>query len=295
MSSETCRRRRQILQVAPMTEIQSDDLQPFFQQPELQELVRIVLDAGKMVCRYWPGSVSAGITMLDHQIQHKGDGTPVSTADYLSNSALTEGLQRLFPNDSILSEESIFDVEKLRQSTRTWVIDPLDGTSAFLEGRDDFSILVALSQGTRPTLGIQYFPARDELLLSEKGRGAYQNGVQLRVSNEVRCRQGAVYLRNFSPSDLGLASPWMDSGMAFARVARGELDGAVLRLSTHREWDLAAPISIIQEAGGRISDEGGNLVPCGTGSLSSRYFIASNGLVHDELLALVKTAIAQGQ
>lgn len=259
----------------------------FSKDPNLSELVRVVLHAGALVQQYWPGAPSHGVSTGEREIQQKGDGTPVSKADYLSNAALTEGIQRLFPGDAILSEESAYDVDELRRAVRTWVIDPLDGTSAFLEGRDDFSILVALCERTHPSVGIQYFPARDELLLAQQGRGAWLNGAPLQVSSLERCRESAVYIRNFDLSRPELASPWMDSGMAFAKVARGELDGAILRIVTHREWDIAAPISIIQEAGGRVSDEDGGPVPCGIGSLQCRYVIASNGRVHDELLMLI--------
>jgi fructose-1,6-bisphosphatase/inositol monophosphatase family enzyme len=78
----------------------------------------------------------------------------------------------------------------------------------------------------------------------------------------------------------------MDSGLALAQVATGELDGVVLKMKTHKEWDLAAPMAILQEAGARVSDERGGEIPLGVGEIGFRYLIVSNGLVHDELLGL---------
>jgi fructose-1,6-bisphosphatase/inositol monophosphatase family enzyme len=79
----------------------------------------------------------------------------------------------------------------------------------------------------------------------------------------------------------------MDSSLALLKVACGELDAAVIRMTTHREWDIAAPIAVIREAGGVITDEMGTDIRCGMGDVSFRYFVASNGHVHHEILSLI--------
>jgi fructose-1,6-bisphosphatase/inositol monophosphatase family enzyme len=79
----------------------------------------------------------------------------------------------------------------------------------------------------------------------------------------------------------------MDSGLALLKVANGELDGAIIRMTTHREWDLAAPMAVLREAGGRVSDQTGAEIPCGRGIVDFSYCIASNGLIHEELQAII--------
>jgi fructose-1,6-bisphosphatase/inositol monophosphatase family enzyme len=79
----------------------------------------------------------------------------------------------------------------------------------------------------------------------------------------------------------------MDSGLALALVASGELDGAIIRMLTHREWDIAAPMAVLREAGARVSDETGREVPLGVGGIGFSYLVVSNDLVHDQLLDVV--------
>jgi myo-inositol-1(or 4)-monophosphatase len=81
----------------------------------------------------------------------------------------------------------------------------------------------------------------------------------------------------------------MDSSLALLKVACGELDAAVIRMTTHREWDIAAPIAVIREAGGMITDETGVEIQCGLGGVSFTYLVASNGCVHKEILKLINS------
>jgi len=172
-------------------------------------------------------------------------------------------------------------------SKRVWIIDPLDGTSAFLEGRDDFSVLVGLSVDHRPAAGLLFLPARNQLLSAEAGKGAFLNGSPIRVSDAIEPRPSHVYVRRFSSKVPELESPMMDSGLALAKVACGELDGAMIKMTTHREWDIAAPMAILREAGATVTDERGLEIPLGTGGINFEYFVASNGRVHQSLLEII--------
>jgi fructose-1,6-bisphosphatase/inositol monophosphatase family enzyme len=82
----------------------------------------------------------------------------------------------------------------------------------------------------------------------------------------------------------------MDSGLALYKVAAGELEGAVIRMLTHKEWDIAAPIVAIKEAGGRVTDEHGRELAVGQGEIAFQYLVASNGSVHDDLLKLIASS-----
>jgi 3'-phosphoadenosine 5'-phosphosulfate (PAPS) 3'-phosphatase len=250
---------------------------------EINGLIDFVRLAGDVLLSYWPSDTASHEAL---HVEIKGDGSPVSEADLRSNAILLEGVASLFPNDAVLSEECPIEVAKLRSNTRVWIIDPLDGTKSFIAGRDDFSVLVGLAEGFEPTIGIMYFPARGVLAVAHRGEGAYVGEQRLEVSKALQCSPGRVYIRNFESKRPELASEPMDSGLALLKVATGELDGAVIRMTTHREWDLAAPAAIIEGAGGRLTDERGKSLKFGTGELSCLFVIASNGDVHDELLEL---------
>lgn len=257
-----------------------------FDNPQLDQLVNAVTTAGDVLLTYWPGRQSE---RLSAEITEKPDGSLVSTADMKSNELLSAELAKLFPDDLLFSEETAIDPERVKRSQRTWIIDPLDGTAAFLAGRDDFAILVGLCESYRPTVGMMYFPARKEFVSAREGRGAIRNGAPVCVSATPRCRSGGVYIRNFECVRPELASPPMDSSLALLKVACGELDAAVIRMTTHREWDIAAPIAVIREAGGMITDETGVEIQCGLGGVSFTYFVASNGCVHQEILKLINS------
>jgi myo-inositol-1(or 4)-monophosphatase len=232
----------------------------------------------------WPGT--PGCTeKLDTQA--KSDGSVVTQADLRSNQILIEALQKLFPNDSILSEESPFTIEDLNRSRRTWVIDPLDGTRSFVDGEDDFSVLVALCADLIPVYGIMFFPARDQFITAEQGAPALRNGVEIAVSKAYELSPARVYIRNFECQRPEIASPRMDSGLALLKVAAGELDGAIIRMTTHREWDIAAPAAVIQAAGGLVTSETMAPIRLGRGVVDFQYLIASNGLIHKQLQAVI--------
>jgi fructose-1,6-bisphosphatase/inositol monophosphatase family enzyme len=251
----------------------------------IDKLIQAIEEAGSLLLRLWPGREGGSKDGLG--IQSKSDGTLVSEADMQSNSLVLGALRDLFPSDAVLSEEIAPNLDLLRRSERTWIVDPLDGTSSFLHGRDDFSILVALSERHDPTLGIMHFPARGLMVLGRRGEGATCNGTPLRVSHHTQAQAGRVYIRNFESKRPELASPMMDSGLALLKVANGELDGAIIRMTTHREWDLAAPMAVLLEAGGVVSDQTGAEIRCGTGVLDFSYCVVSNGLIHQELLGLI--------
>lgn len=250
------------------------------------ELAEAAREAGKVLLSMWPTKKDV-TTILE--VSQKLDGSLVSEADMASNEILTKALHALYPSDFIFSEEVACDPAIVAASNRTWIIDPLDGTSAFLEGRDDFSVLVGLSVNQAAHSGVMFFPARDQMLLAQPGTGATLNGTRIQVSESERARDGRVYIRRFESTAPQLASPMMDSGLALAKVARGELDGAIIKMVTHREWDIAAPMAILQEAGATVTDQNGRGVPLGLGSIGFDYFVASNGHVHEQLLKIIPT------
>lgn len=258
----------------------------FEETPLLVQLLEVVRQAGSVLLSYWPGGTAPGA--LQAEVVHKSDGSPVSKADLESNQVLLAGLTRLCPGDAVLSEECPADAERLAQARRIWVVDPLDGTRAFLDGRDDFAVLLGLCSEHRPSVGIMHFPARRQELLASREHGCWLNGERVRVSTSQTCRAASVYIRNLECPVPALQAAPMDSSVALLQVAQGVLDGAVLGMHTFGEWDIVAPTAAIEAAGGRVSDEDDRPLRCATGARPCRYFVASNGRCHEQLLRLIQ-------
>ena len=255
------------------------------QSPEKIDLLMVaVRRAGAALLELWP---TAGRQQKELSVEKKSDGTLLSRADIISNDILVTTIRHLYPDDAILSEELPCDPQMLAQSRRVWVIDPLDGTSSFVHGRDDFSVLVGLAEGGSPTFGIMFFPALAKMIVACSQTGAVLDGVPIKVSRSKELLPKRLYIRNFTCSRPELASPMMDSGLALLKVASGELDGAIIKMTTHREWDLAAPAAVLLQAGGALSDETGQPIRFGTGVVGFKYAIASNKILHQQLQHLI--------
>lgn len=244
-------------------------------------LIEVVRSAGNRLLSLWRRNQES------LRVIQKGDGSLVSQADLDSNRILVDGITSLYPNDVIYSEEVAPDFEAIQNAYRTWIIDPLDGTSSFLQGNDDFSILVASCTDLQPTFGIMFFPARDQMVTGGTESIATCNGEVIGVSTVSELRPKRVYIRNFEPREPVYQCEPMDSGAALYAVAAGGLEGAIIKMVTHRDWDVAAPTAVIRAAGGRVTNESGGEVTFGQGLPEYQYFVASNGFSHDALLALI--------
>ena len=221
------------------------------------------------------------------KIEEKPDGSFVTEADYASNEIIVSKLKEIFPNDGILSEELPRDPE-LVEKERLWILDPLDGTTSFIQKKDDFSILLAFSVKGAVHFSAMLFPAKNLTVLAEQGRGVTLNDAPISVSSNEEIRDQGIYTRSCSLRDPNKAYPHkIDSGMALLEVARGGFDAAVIGLDTLKEWDLAAPALVIQESGGTISDDNNQPVSFDAAGINYSHFIASNGRHHSEVLDLL--------
>ncbi|MES2075400.1 MAG: inositol monophosphatase [Pseudomonadota bacterium] len=222
--------------------------------------VDLVRQAGALLRRQFGAS---------HQVRSKGDVSNIVTeADIAAERLMVEGLRRYFPSHSIIAEESGCD---LRASDHTWVVDPLDGSSNFAAGLPWFGVLLALLHKGEPVLGLLYLPMSDELYEAEKARGARRNGRPIRVS---ACAELAGVLWNVgmdSSPDEGRRRACAESLVRLLQRVRNvratnclldaalTADGRIGGVLNHSErlWDIAAPMLIVQEAGGRFTDPQG--------------------------------------
>jgi myo-inositol-1(or 4)-monophosphatase len=197
----------------------------------------------------------------------KGPGQVVTAADVEIDRLLHDRLIGAFPDDAWLSEERAYDQARL-QRRRVWVVDPIDGTRAFVNGLPEFAISVALLVEGEPILGMVANPATGECFEAERGCGAWQGGVRLRASTHDRLEAARLLsarteMRRRNWPALMPEAAFTDlSSLAYklALVAAGRFDGLISRRASH-DWDLAAAQLLIDEAGGVLTTaDGADLV-----------------------------------
>lgn len=191
----------------------------------------------------------------------KGDRSPVSEADIAVNDLLQQRLIALVPDAGWLSEETAQTPDA--ETPQVWIVDPIDGTRAFISGRADWTISVALADRGRPTVAAVYAPVTDEMFLVSLGGGATLNGALIKVTdggdlNGTRLAGPRRYLDRFSSlvADTRPQPKFYSLALRLARVAHGELDVAFAGPGAH-DWDLAASDLLVHEAGGMLSDFAG--------------------------------------
>jgi histidinol-phosphatase len=253
--------------------------------PELlDEALDLVRRAGALTLD-WFGSPSLAVDL-------KADGTPVTVADRTTEQFLRAEIARRHPDDAIVGEEA---EDRPGTSGRTWIIDPIDGTKAFTRGVPLYSNLLAVEDPDGASIGVINLPALGETVYAGSGLGCFVNGKACRVSGEARLAGAYVSSSGFDYWNdevllrlkrTGAAMKTWGDGYGYALVATGRID-AMIDPSAAR-WDLAPMPVIIGEAGGRFSDWDGQRDPdLGTG-------VATNGHIHEELLAVLRPLVIHG-
>jgi len=189
------------------------------------------------------------------------DDSPVTEGDIAVNDLLRARLTDLVPNAAWLSEET--EDAPDRALPLAWVVDPIDGTRAYIAGRADWSISVALVENGRPKVAALFAPASEEMFLAAQGEGAALNGARIAASGGAtlagtRLAGPKRYLETFAALDPSiLPQPRVPSlALRLARVAQGVLDAAFASPGSH-DWDLAAADLLVHEAGGLFTDFSG--------------------------------------
>jgi myo-inositol-1(or 4)-monophosphatase len=234
------------------------------------------------------------------ETEYKGDVDLVTVADRTVEKLIKGRLSETFPDHGIYGEEGTR--ERMSGEFR-WYVDPLDGTTNFAHGFPQFCVSLGLEQ--RPeglaadvdgtlVAGVIYDPMRDELFTTERGKGAWLNGRPVRASRTQELAEALIATgfpsrkRHMNPNihfyhEFTLRSHGVrragSAALDLAYVATGRLD-AFWEFNLN-PWDTAAGILLVTEAGGRVSDFAG-----GPFRLDSRETLASNGLIHDELVGL---------
>ncbi len=221
---------------------------------------------------------------------NKEGGSPVSEADLAVDKFLCETLTAARPDYGWLSEESADNPARLGKRC-VFVVDPIDGTVAFLKNRPHFTICAAIVTDGRPCCGAVYNPITDELFSARGGGGAWRNGTPIHPSSRVGL-EGCVMLGDRTQLS---QAPWpaMDiqnrNSLAYrvVLVADGSADAAV-SLTGKRDWDLAAADIILQEAGGVLTDAKGKALVYNRPVTIQPNLVAAGPQLHTEIMELLR-------
>ncbi len=189
----------------------------------------------------------------------KSKGDPVSEADLAADTFLQGELKAARPGYGWLSEETTDDHSRL-SAARSFVVDPIDGTRAFLKNRPEFTVSIAIVEAGRPIAAAIYDPSADALYDAALGSGARRDGAAIAVSG-LDCLVGARLLGDPgclpAVRDLGATAQTVNSAaLRLALVAEGAFDGLIAERGKW-DWDIAAGALLIAEAGGRITGRDG--------------------------------------
>ncbi|MSU91937.1 3'(2'),5'-bisphosphate nucleotidase CysQ [Rhodobacteraceae bacterium 2CG4] len=251
---------------------------------DLALLVRAARIAGPIAMRHFRAAPRAW--------DKPGGAGPVSEADLEVDAALAAVLRAARPDYGWLSEESPDDAARL-QRARVFVVDPIDGTRAFLAGTSAFSHALAVVERGAVTAAVVYLPAQDRLFAAARGGGASLNGAAIRVSAAAEPAASRILATRPSllpehwPRGVPTAERGYRPSLAYRMclVAEGRYDA----LATFRDswdWDLAAGTLIVREAGGTVTDAAGAAPVFATARPRQAGCIAAPPALHRRLLAL---------
>jgi myo-inositol-1(or 4)-monophosphatase len=241
-----------------------------------------VREAGALALKSFGGELRSWI---------KHGDSPVSEVDIAVNELLRARL--VDDGEGWLSEEGETDPTRLTRR-RVWVVDPIDGTRAYISGRTDWSISAALVEDGRPTVAAVFVPASDELFVAALGRGATRNGAPIMAAvgaaiDRLRCAGPKRALEPIAAQRPGIVMvPRIHSlALRLVRVGQGELDAAIAGPNSH-DWDLAAADLLVHEAGGMLTSLNGEPLTYNRPDPVHGVLVAAGRELHSAVVELIR-------
>jgi len=254
--------------------------------PELDVALEAVIKAGNAILDIYGEKYETSI---------KQDDSPITEADLKSNEIIKEFLSKT--DHQILSEEDKDDQSRLSQET-IWIVDPLDGTSDFIDKTGEFTVMIALVKNKKPILGVIGWPTEKTVFAAQKGSGAfrYTNNEWTKISvtkiSELsKCR--AVGSRHHLSDKekmfiekLGIKNfTSIGSSLKVGKISSGEAEAYITTTNKMKEWDSAASYCIISEAGGKMTDMLGNDITYNNKIINHKNgILVTNSLIHKKIL-----------
>lgn len=257
--------------------------------PLLEGLIPVTIEAGAVIMEIFHKE--------DQGLSHKEDKSPVTEADEKAEEIILAALEKLAPGVQVVAEELAHrDGIPDHAGEEFFLVDPLDGTKEFINGRDAFTVNIALIQNGRPVLGLVYAPAREALYYGDRNNGAYlirnrgapgplkvrkadPSKLTIVASFSHRNRETDDYLENYPGAELAS----IGSSLKFCLVAEGKAD-LYPRLGPTMEWDTGAGQAVLVAAGGGVFNPDGSEFTYNKEGFRNGFFIA----LGDQSLKFVK-------
>ena len=243
------------------------------QESLLSAVGEVARVAGDVAMRHYRGVLT---------VETKADGSPVTVADRGAEQAARDWLERRFPEDSIEGEELGLSRAGAK---RRWLIDPIDGTKSFVRGVPLWGTLGAVTEGDAVLAGCAYFPAVGEIVVAARGEGCWWNDARAHVSDVGSIERATVLTTSeFIKSAerlagwkrlsgrAGLSRTWGDC-FGYLLVATGRAE--VMTDAEMHDWDSAALLPVIEEAGGVFTDWNGTVTAFGGHAVATNAALAS--------------------
>ncbi|MCV0430740.1 3'(2'),5'-bisphosphate nucleotidase CysQ [Nitrosopumilus sp.] len=254
--------------------------------PELEIAIKAAKEAGEAILE---------IYHKNYETTTKEDDSPITDADLKSNEIIKKILSQT--EYQILSEEDEDDLNRLSQKT-IWIVDPLDGTSDFIDKTGEFTVMIALIKNKKPILGVIGWPTEKTLFVAQKGNGAFKfsnnewNKISVTQISEIsKCRTvgSRHHLSEKEKSfikKLGIEDfTSIGSSLKVGKISSGEAEAYITTTNKMKEWDSAASYCIISEAGGKMTDMLGNDITYNNKDVYHQNgILVTNGIIHDKIV-----------
>jgi len=269
---------------------------------EIRVAIDLAREAGASILSFYKGPLNV------EQKSYADDYEPVTEADRVANDLIVSRLAVEFPNDGVLAEESVDTEHRLRKS-RVWMVDPLDGTTGFIQGNGDFAVQIGLVENGECVVGVVYQPLTSVLYRAVRAHGSW-------IERPEGSTEQAFVSSNDDLSSMRLAasrshrSPRMNTvvnhlgfkqeiqrgsvGIKIGLLVERRCDVYIHLSPRTKQWDTCAPQLILTEAGGRLTDLFGEPLNYNVRDVQNRNgLVATNGAAHEKIIQHLAPLLAE--
>jgi len=254
--------------------------------PELDLAIEAVYEAGNSILEIYESK---------YKTFTKSDDSPITEADLKSNEIIKDILSKT--NHKILSEEDKDDQKRLSEEI-IWIVDPLDGTSDFIDKTGEFTVMIALVKNKKPIIGVIGWPTEKIIFAAQKGCGAFKFAEGrweeisvTKVSELSKCKvvgsrhhlseKEKMFIKKLGIKDFTS----IGSSLKVGKISSGEAEAYITTTNKMKEWDSAAAYCLVSEAGGKMTDMLGNDITYNNKILTHQNgILVTNGLIHDKIV-----------
>lgn len=273
-------------------------------QHELETAIALARIAGKRILEHYATDFET-----EQKLGADNLYEPVTIADKEASRIIVDGLESTFPDDAVLSEEEFDDVDRRLETSRVWIIDPVDGTAGFVKKDGDFAVQIGLAENGVPVAGVVFLPFHDSMSYAVKGGGSFTTicggeAKQMHVSDKSNLAEmTAAISRNHPSKNMARIIEYFGFGAVVRRGSVGLKTGLIADCSCDiyihpsprtKLWDTCAPQIILEEAGGRLTDIFGGEMRYGDANLQNlNGILATNGIAHEKAVAKLQPLLTE--